>query len=233
VSDVSDLVVAGCGAGGVVGGLLLSVVIERVPARRSLVAAPYPEIVSAARRPDGVLIAIGTGALFAGLAARLGSSWALPAYFVLAAGLVALSAIDLRHYILPNRIVFPLAGVSIVLLGLAAAADDDPDSFLRALACGAGALLAFTALHVISPRAMGFGDVKLSFVLGLDLGWLGVGETLLGLFLGFVYGAVIGLVLIATRLRSRKDHVPFGPLLAAGALTAVLIGDVILDWYRG
>jgi leader peptidase (prepilin peptidase)/N-methyltransferase len=80
---------------------------------------------------------------------------------------------------------------------------------------------------------MGFGDVKLSFVLGLDLGWLGVGETVLGLFLGFVSGAIIGVILIATHLRSRKDHVPFGPFLALGTLTAVLIGDVILDWYRG
>lgn len=230
---MSDLAVAGCGVGGGIVGLLMSVVIERGPARRSLLGAPYPEITSAARRPDGVLVAVATGALFAGLAARLGSSWELPAFLVLAAGLVALSVIDLRHYILPNRIVFPLAVASIVLLGVAALVDDDPDSFLRALACGTGSLLAFTALHVISPRAMGFGDVKLSFVLGFSLGWLGVGETLLGLFLGFVYGAVIGLVLIATHLRSRKDHVPFGPFLAAGALTAVLIGDVILDWYRG
>ncbi len=55
----------------------------------------------------------------------------------------------------------------------------------------------------------------------------------LGLFLGFVYGAVVGMFLIATKLRSRKDHVPFGPFLAAGAMTAVLVGDVIVDWYRG
>jgi leader peptidase (prepilin peptidase)/N-methyltransferase len=80
---------------------------------------------------------------------------------------------------------------------------------------------------------MGFGDVKLAFVLGLDLGYLGVGETVLGLFLGFVYGAVVGVALIVTGARGRKDHVPFGPFLAAGALTAVLVGDVILDWYGG
>lgn len=56
---------------------------------------------------------------------------------------------------------------------------------------------------------------------------------MLGLFLGFVYGAVIGMLLIATRVRSRKDHIPFGPFLAAGALTAVLWGTAILDWYAG
>jgi leader peptidase (prepilin peptidase)/N-methyltransferase len=80
---------------------------------------------------------------------------------------------------------------------------------------------------------MGFGDVKLAFVLGLYLGWLGAGEAVLGFVLGFVYGAAVGVVLLATGARGRKDHVPFGPFLAAGALTAILVGDVILEWYRG
>ena len=55
----------------------------------------------------------------------------------------------------------------------------------------------------------------------------------LGLFLGFFYGAVIGIVLIATRMRARSQALPFGPFLAAGALTAILVGDSIIDWYRG
>jgi leader peptidase (prepilin peptidase)/N-methyltransferase len=78
---------------------------------------------------------------------------------------------------------------------------------------------------------MGFGDVRLSFVLGLALGWLGWGYVGLGLFLGFLYGAVIGVGLIATRLKGRREHVPFGPFLAAGTLTAALWGHTILDWY--
>ena len=229
---MTGLGIAAYGVGGAAVGVALSVVIERVPDRRSVLAAPFPEIARAARTTEGLLVVVVTGGLFAGLAARLGDSWVLPAYLTLAAGLVALSAIDLRHFVLPNRVVFPLTAVSLVLLAMAAVATDEADSLLRAVACGVGALLAFTVLHVISPRAMGFGDVKLSFVLGLELGWLGVGETLLGLFLGFVYGAIVGVVLIATHLRSRKDHVPFGPFIAAGALTAVVIGDVILDWYR-
>jgi leader peptidase (prepilin peptidase)/N-methyltransferase len=50
--------------------------------------------------------------------------------------------------------------------------------------------------------------------------------------LGFLYGAVIGVALIAVRLRSRRDHVPFGPFLAAGTLTAILVGQTILDSYH-
>lgn len=222
----------GLGVLGLVLGMLLWVMVERVPDRRALLARPFPELRTALRQPLGIAVVLVTGALFAGIAARLGDVWELPAFLVLAAALVVLSAIDLRHFVLPNRIVFPLAVATLLLLGAAAVANDDADAFLRALACGVGGLLAFMALHLVSPRSMGFGDVKLSFVLGLALGWLGVGETVLGLFLGFVYGAVIGVLLIVTHLRTRKDHVPFGPFLAAGAMTAVLIGDVIVDWYR-
>ncbi|MEX0665247.1 MAG: A24 family peptidase [Acidimicrobiia bacterium] len=227
------MLTASAGLVGLVVGVLLWVLVERVPARHAVLTRPFPEVAGAFREPLGLAVVIVTGALWAGVAQRLGDVWELPAFLLLAAALVALSAIDLRHFILPNRIVFPLAVATLLLLGGAAAAEGDADAFLRALACSAGGLFAFMILHLASPRAMGFGDVKLSFVLGLALGWLGVGEAVLGLFLGFVYGAVVGMFLIATKLRSRKDHVPFGPFLAAGAMTAVLVGDVIVDWYRG
>ena len=88
-------------------------------------------------------------------------------------------------------------------------------------------------LHLVSPRSMGFGDVKLAFVLGLVLGWLGWSELVLGLLGGFLAGAVVGVALIALRHRGRKDHLPFGPFLAFGTLVVLLWGDVILRWYRG
>jgi leader peptidase (prepilin peptidase)/N-methyltransferase len=179
------------------------------------------------------MVAIVCGALFGALAARFEDSWALPAYLVLAAALVALSVIDLEHYILPNRIVYPLALAMVVLLTIAAVGDDDLDAIGRGLLAGVVAFGIFFVLHLISPRSMGFGDVKLAFVLGLSLGWLGWGEVLLGLFLGFLYGAIIGIVLIATRTRARTEALPFGPFLAAGALTAILVGDTIINWYRG
>ena len=47
------------------------------------------------------------------------------------------------------------------------------------------------------------------------------------------YGAVIGVGLIVTKLRTHRDHVPFGPFLAAGTMTAILVGSAILDWYSG
>jgi leader peptidase (prepilin peptidase) / N-methyltransferase len=121
----------------------------------------------------------------------------------------------------------------LVLLPLGLLADDDLGAYGRGLLGGVIAFAAFFVVHLVSPRGMGFGDVKLSFTLGLALGCVGWGEVVLGLFLGFFYGALIGIVLIATRLRSRNQAVPFGPFLAAGAITALLVGLPILDWYRG
>lgn len=227
--------VAAFSAVGLAVGWLLDPVITRVPRRQPVTGArdePDEEAPSSSTTRR-VTVAIVCGALFGALAARFEDSWALPAYLVLAAALVALSAIDLEHYILPNRIVYPLALAMIVLLTVASLGDDDFDALWRGLAAGLIAFAVFFVLHMISPRSMGFGDVKLAFVLGLSLGWLGWGELLLGLLLGFVYGAIIGIVLIAARLRKRNEALPFGPFLAAGALTAVLVGDTVITWYRG
>lgn len=220
-----------CGVLGLLVGALLPIVIERVPPRAPLLRAPFPEVGSSLRTAGGKLLIIGTGALFAAIGVRFHDTWVLPSFLLLAGALVALSVIDLRLFVLPNRIIYPVTGASIVLLGIAALAEGDGSAYWRALACAAGALVVFLVLHVVAPGGMGFGDVRLAFLLGLDLGWLGVGEVVLGLFLGFVYGAVIGLVLIAIGRRSRDQHIPFGPFLAAGTMTAIYFESEILDWY--
>jgi len=229
---VTAALVVGCSLLGLAVGGLLDPVITRVPLRQPVrgPAAPDEPPPPRLRRP---LVTVLCGALFGAMAARFDDTWALPAYLVLTAALVALACIDLEHYILPNRIVYPLAGVMVVLLGLASLADGDLDAFWRGLLAGLVSFGIFFLLHLVSPRSMGFGDVKLSFVLGLALGWVGWGEVFLGLFLGFLYGAVIGIFLIVTRIRTRSQPVPFGPFLAAGALTALLVGGPMITWYRG
>ena len=79
---------------------------------------------------------------------------------------------------------------------------------------------------------MGFGDVRFSFLLGCFLGWLSWWHLGFGLFAGFLYGAVVGVALMALGKRGRRQHIPFGPFLAAGALTIILIGQPLIDAYR-
>ena len=224
--------IVGCSILGLVVGWFLDPVITRVPLKVSVFGPPVegqPEP-SMKRR---VFVTVLTGALFGATAARFDDSWLLPAYLVLTGALVALAVIDFETYLLPNRIVYPLTVAMLALLALGTLADGNLDDYVRGLIAGVIAFTVFFVLHLVSPRSMGFGDVKLSFTLGLALGVLGWGEMILGLFLGFLYGAVIGLILIATKIRGKSQAVPFGPFLAAGAITAILVGIPILDWYKG
>ncbi len=222
-------VVALCAGCGLVAGLGVEIVVDRVP-KRELLSTWSPQDLRATR---AAAVAGLTVALFVGLALRYHDSWALPAFLAVAAGLVALSIIDLEHFLLPNRIVYPLALATVVLLTLAALGDGDWGALGRAVLGGVAGMVTLGVLHLASPRSMGFGDVKLAFVLGLALGWLGWGELVLGLFCGFLAGALVGVVLIALRRRGRKDHLPFGPFLAFGTIVGLLWGDVLLRWYRG
>ena len=177
------------------------------------------------------VVEVACAVLFASAATRLGADAALPAYLVFFACLLVLSVIDLEYSIIPNRIVYPTIFVSLPLLALAALVDDDLGRLGTALV---GAAIAFGVLfvvHLISPDSMGFGDVRLSFILGLFLGWLGLSHVLAGLFLGFALGAVVGVGLMLTKRRGRKDSVPFGPFLAGGAALAVLFGRPLISWW--
>jgi leader peptidase (prepilin peptidase)/N-methyltransferase len=229
---MTAVLVVACTLVGLLIGWMLDPVITRVPRKQPVLGRPAPDE-PASPRGRRVAVALVNAALFGAMAARFDDSWTLVAYLVLTAALVALAAIDLETYLLPNRIVYPLTVAMLVLLPLGLLADGDLDAFGRGLLAGVIAFAAFFVVHLISPRGMGFGDVKLSFTLGLALGCVGWGEMILGLFLGFAYGAVIGIVLIATRMRRKNQAVPFGPFLAAGAITALLVGMPILDWYRG
>lgn len=178
-----------------------------------------------------VVVEVACAALFVAAAVRFGIDAALPAYLVFFACLLVVSVIDLEYSIIPNRIVYPTIFASIPLLVLAALVDDDFGRLGTALA---GAAIAFGVLfvvHLISPASMGFGDVRLSFILGLFLGWLGLSHVVAGLFLGFALGALIGVGLMLTKRRGRKDSVPFGPFLAGGAAIAVLVGRPLISWW--
>src|SRR6185436_20691986 len=100
--------------------------------------------------------------------------------------------IDLEFFILPNRIVYPMGIAGAVLLAAAAAIEGEWSVYGRSLLGGLAAFTFFFVLHIVAPGGMGFGDVRLSFVLGMFLGWLGWMQVFGGLFLGFLLGAVIG-----------------------------------------
>lgn len=213
-----------CGVLGLLVGPFLNAVIERVPDKKPL--WPFPVL-------GPVLVPLANAALWVSVCVRFGADWAVPAYLVFFSSLLAISVIDLKLQIIPNRIVYPTIFVSLPLLAIAALAQHDGGRLVRALISAALAWFGLLVIHLIQPGGMGFGDVRLSFILGMFLGWLSYSHVLVGLFMGFLGGAVVGVLLVALRLRKRTDHVPFGPFLAAGAAVAVLVGDPVIRAWLG
>src|SRR5207302_10861156 len=122
--------------------------------------------------------------------------------------------IDLEYFIVPNRVVYPALFASVPLAVLAAAVRHDGRSLAEAGVGAALAWLILLAIHLVSPRGMGFGDVRLAALIGFWLGWLSLPTVLLGLFLAFLLASVVGFGLIASGLRTRKELIPFGHFLA-------------------
>ncbi len=225
-----------CALLGVIVGSLLTVVVDRVPSKQPVSSAARALL----RRPGTVvgdrhtpMLQVATAGLFAAAALRFGADWALPAYLVFFAAMVAVAVIDLEHFIVPNRVVGATLAVSVPLLALAAVLEPDRSSLVSALVGAVVAGGGLLVVNLVSPQGLGMGDVKLALVLGLFLGWIDLGHVLLGLFLGFLLGALGGVVLIMLKRRTRRDHVPFAPYLATGAVLAVLAGNLMLDWYLG
>ena len=256
---MTAFLVAACAVLGLVIGSFLNVVIWRVPRGESVVSPPSacPACGKAVRPRDNVPVVswvllnrrcrdcgspisarypsveAGTAALFAVTAGAIGLAWHLPAFLYLAAISVALALIDLDVHRLPDRIVLPSYLVGGALLAAASIAYQDYGQMLRA-AIGLAALwLLYFALALVYPGGMGFGDVKLAGVLGMYLAWLGWAELLVGAFLAFLVGGVLGGALMAVGKAGRKSKIPFGPFMLLGAYGGILFGDVIAVWYLG
>jgi leader peptidase (prepilin peptidase)/N-methyltransferase len=241
---------------GLIVGSFLNVVIVRVPAGRSVVrprsacacGAPISSydnlpvlswlVLRGRARCCGERISVRyplveafTALAFAVVAAWVGASWELPALLYLAAIGIALTMIDLELRRLPNAIVLPSYPIAAALLALAAFAQGHPIRLLHA-AIGAVALYVFYfLLMLVYSKGMGFGDVKLAGVLGLYLGWYGWKYAVVGAFLAFVIGGVVGIVLMVVGRAGRKSLIPFGPFMVAGAWLGLAFAAPIVDWY--
>jgi leader peptidase (prepilin peptidase)/N-methyltransferase len=182
--------------------------------------------------PRYPLVELTTGILFALCAAKFdGLTVETFVFAALCWVLVVLTVIDLDHKLLPNRIVYPSFVAGWAGLTVAALVEDEPGRLLDAAIGAAVFGGAFFLIALVAPRGMGLGDVKLAFVLGTFLGYLRLGLVPVGMFLSFLTGAVIGLVVMAASGGTRKMQIPFGPFLALGTVLAIFAGDALLDAY--
>lgn len=178
------------------------------------------------------LIELSTAVLFGLSAWKFGWSVETFVYAALFWVLVVLTVIDLDHKLLPDRVVYPTFVAGWIGLTVAAVVGSETDRLFDA-ALGAAIFGGFFFLVAfIYPAGMGGGDIKLGFVLGTFIGYLGApGLVLVGMFLAFLIGAVVGAVVMARSGEGRKSQVPFGPFLALGAVIAIFWGQGLLDLY--
>jgi leader peptidase (prepilin peptidase) / N-methyltransferase len=211
-------------------GWFASALRERVPDRRPLFR-PLPNW-SLSR--SYVIVQAAVTFLFGAAAVRFADTdlLVLLTYLLFFTSAVALCAIDLDRFRLPDAIVGGTLVVTLPLVTLASVVAGGPERIRFAL-IGGGFYFGFLLLaHLAFPRGMGFGDVKLAALLGLFVGWLAtswltaVVLVLYCMLVGFLVGSAAGLVLFAFQGRSR--HYPFGPFLIGGALVVIAFSTQLL-----
>lgn len=188
---------------------------------------PFVELVTG-------LLFVAAFSLFADNLTKLSYPQALEVLYLWAIGslLLVVFVYDLRHFIIPDKVLYPAIGLAFAWNALPSFGVVDnltKLSFVSALLSGIGAAGFFLAIYLLSKgRAMGFGDVKLALFMGLFLGFPNI---LVALAFAFGSGALVGLILIFFKKKTMRSEVPFGPFLVLGTLVALFWGNSLVVWY--
>jgi leader peptidase (prepilin peptidase) / N-methyltransferase len=186
-----------------------------------LPASPLPASPPSAA-PPVLPVAVGTAILFGALATRVHPGLVLAAACWLAACAVPLAFIDAAVRRLPDRLTIPAYAGTAALL-LAAAVSGHWPTLLRAALGGLALAGFYLALLLISPSAMGLGDVKLAASLGTLLAWFGWRPLIAGGFAGFLLAGLFAVALVVSGRATRKQQIPFGPFMILGAFLVILL----------
>ena len=215
---------------------------HRIPATDNIPIFSYIRLRGKCRNCGAVIpvrlfwVELGMAALFAFLYWHYGPVWELALVAFYCCLFVTLLLIDLEHGILPNKIVYPGMIIAIVIAALGSIFSFEPSYtadagfrfWIADAATGGGVgfgLLLLIAL--LSRGGMGWGDVKLAGLIGLVTGFPLV---FIALFLAIICGGLTAAVLLLSKLKSRKDAIPFGPFLALGTMATLFWGSNLLNW---
>jgi len=145
--------------------------------------------------------------------------------FYIASSLIVILVYDLKFYLIPDKVLFPAIIITLLYRLLLAGEGGIWNYILAALAASGFFLFLFLLSR---GEWMGFGDVKLAILLGLLLGFPNI---LVGLFLAFLFGAIIGLGLLFLKKKGLKSEIPFAPFLIIGTFLAMFFGIQLIQWY--
>ena len=173
-----------------------------------------------------------TATLFAVMAIRFDGGITVAAFCVLMSGLLVLTFIDLRTHRLPREVTYIVMIIGAVLLSVAALVDDQPRRMYMAALGAVISVSVMSVLYLLSRGGLGDGDVRMSPLLGMYLGWLNPGLALVGLLYGFILAALVSAMLMILGTANRRTAIAFGPFLALGTLAAILHGQVLIEMVR-
>jgi len=149
-------------------------------------------------------------------------------YIILSSALIIIAFIDLNEQIVPDVISLPGIGVGLILSFFVPYLSFINSALGVVVGGGIILIIALVGSMIFKKEAMGGGDVKLAAMIGAFLGWR---YTIISLFLGFFLGALAGIFLILSKIKSKEEMVPFGPFIALGSLITLLWGEKIIAWY--
>jgi leader peptidase (prepilin peptidase)/N-methyltransferase len=180
--------------------------------------------------PPAWLYPVAGALAFGGLGWAIGPHPDLAAFLIVAGFGLLLAAIDFACLRLPDPLVGSALVAALLILGGTAIADGSYGRLIRAVVAGLAMTVLYLILALLPGANLGLGDVKLSGVLGLLLGWLGIPAVVLGLIVPHLINAPVALVLLLSGRAKRGTALPLGPALLAGWLLAVLLFVALNRW---
>jgi leader peptidase (prepilin peptidase)/N-methyltransferase len=239
-------------------GSFLNVVIDRLPAGKSIAYPPsscdacqhrlsWPDLFPVfsylflrgrcryckAKIPQRVFwVELGTGLLTGCLFWRFGWTPILPVMIVYCSALIAIALIDLKDQLIFPAIVFPVALVALIVNFFIPKLYSLHNLLFGLMGAAFGSiflLLAFFLSKIILKKeGMGLGDVYMAAMMGLMVGFPNI---IVALFIGIILGGLTAIFLVSSKKKSTKDVIPFGDFLAIGTVITLLWGTQIMHWY--
>ena len=151
-------------------------------------------------------------------------------YIILSSALIIIAFIDLNEEIVPDVISLPGIVIGFIISFFVPYISFVNSALGVLVGGGIILIIGLVGSVIFKKEAMGGGDVKLAAMIGAFLGWRYI---VISLFLGFFLGALAGITLIMSKIKSREDAIPFGPFIVLGSFITLFWGEKIISWYLG
>ncbi len=239
---------------GLIIGSFLNVVIYRLPRGQSLVyprshcpscdrpIMPYDNVpllsyvllrgrcryCRARISPRYPLVELATGTVAALLMVTYGPGIDTAVLFVLSCALIAITCIDIDYRIIPNVISYP--GIVLGFLSSFITRLNTPLESVAGMLTGSGILFVVASVYraITGVEGMGMGDIKLMAMLGAFLGWQ---ACIFIIIVSSLFGSIVGVGLVIFAGKARRYALPYGPFIAASAMTYLFYGKLLIGMY--